>query len=146
MPAFLKRPHVFSPSLTVVLVFSNSHLCAYCSVISQSDLSRFTSSLFSTTVITDIVLLSFCNRSFLSHTHTDATLHHTHTKQATWIMSMNHSWTDVCACVFTVDIYVLGVGEWAASGASDWPTGTGTRQDADWIDVWRLACRFLCAM
>ena len=50
--------------------------------------------------------------------------------------------------VFTVDICVFpwGVGEWAASGASDWPTGTGARQDADWIDVWRLACRFLCAM
>lgn len=54
----------------------------------------------------------------------------------------------MCACVYTVDICVFlwGAGE-AASGASDWPTGTGAGQDADWIHVWRQACRFfLCAM
>lgn len=35
---------------------------------------------------------------------------------------------DICA-------FLWGFGEWAAVGASDWPTGTGARQDADWIDV-----------
>lgn len=54
----------------------------------------------------------------------------------------------VCVRENTVDICMFpgerGVGEWASSGAFDWPTGTGARQDADWTDVWRLACRFQC--
>lgn len=122
--------HVFSPFRTVSLLFSDSHMCVHCSMISQSDLSVFTSSLFRTTMIADMLLLSFYEGR-TNNTHTHGCHLALNTRQTTWIMSPNHSWIYVCASVPTVDICVFlwGVGECAATGASDWPTGTGARQD-----------------
>lgn len=50
--------------------------------------------------------------------------------------------------MYTVDtcVFLWGVGNWASSGTPDWLTGKGAKQSADWIDVWGLAHRFLCAM
>lgn len=91
------------------LLFSNSHLCVHCSVILHSDLLVFTSSLFWTTLIADMMLLSFLflfydGRSSLSDTQRIHRCHLAlHARQATWIMSTNRSWMDVCASVLTVD-------------------------------------------
>ncbi len=129
--------HVFTPSLTVSQLFFNSHLCVYCfcdlAMTFQCSPSRCFVCVDNTDRQYDAVLFFYGRRSSLTHRCHLAL----RTRQTAWITSTNHSWIDVCACVFTGDICVFpwGVGEWAASGASDWPTGMGGRQDADWIDV-----------
>lgn len=127
--------HVFSLSFTVSLLFSNSHLCVHCSVILQSDLLVFTSSLFWTTMIADMMLLSqIISFRYTAHTQMPpcttcqtGNLDYVHESQLEGCVCFS-AYCRYCICVFR-----WGVGECAATGASDWPTGIGARQDG-WMD------------
>lgn len=134
-------------SLTVSLLFSNSHLYVCCCVtLLPSDQPSFSVHLVSVScaMISNVMLLSFHDGWPITHTYTDSTLHYLSDRQ----LGLCPRITAGFVCVYRADMcaFLWGVGEWAASGTSDWPTGMGARQDADWIAVWRLACRFLCAM
>lgn len=126
------------------LLFSNSHLCVHCSVILLSDLLVFTSSLFWTTLIADMMLLSFLffflRWKIISFRYTAHTQMPPCTTCQTGNLDYVHeSQLDGCVCVcaycrYCICVFRWGVGECAATGASDWPTGIGAQ--TGWMDGW----------
>lgn len=97
------------------------------------------------TTISDLMLLFFYDKT-LSLSHTQTPPHTTYPGLAGNLDYVQESQLDCCVyvCVFLLGVWE-GVGRWAGA-SSDWPTDMGDRQNADWIDVCSLACRFLCAM